>query len=103
MINQICDVMINISIWDKVHLWIYLQLIKPPNLANLNNLEDQGYVPGLLQFSNLPHLLNNQLCQDLSVSFFWNVEQGTIKICKCQLLKMARSSYIVILLKSAWN
>ena len=39
----------------------------------LNNLEDWCY-PGLFQFSNLLQLLNNQLCQDSNVSFFWKGE-----------------------------
>ena len=36
----------------------------------LNDLEDWGYVPGPFQFSNLFQLLDNQLCQVSSVSFF---------------------------------
>ena len=45
---------------------------------------------------NLLQLLNNQLCQDSCVSFFEKVK-GTFKNGKSQLLKMARSDYIVIL------
>ena len=41
----------------------------------MNNLEDWGYVPGPFQFSTLPQLLNNQLFQVSSVSFFWKGEQ----------------------------
>ena len=36
----------------------------------LNYLEVWGYVPGSFQFRNLLQVLNNQLCQDSSVSFF---------------------------------
>ena len=46
---------------------------------------------------NLLQLLNNQLYQDSSVSFFEKIK-GTFKNVKCQLLKMARSDYIVILI-----
>ena len=46
---------------------------------------------------NLLQLLNNQLYQDSSVSFFEKIK-GTFKDVKCQLLKMARSGYIVILI-----
>ena len=35
------------------------------------NLEDRGYVPDPFQFSNMLQLLNNQLCQDSSISFFF--------------------------------
>ena len=41
-----------------------------------------------------------QLCQDPSVSFFWKGKYGIIKNGKCQLLKIARSRPIVILVKS---
>ena len=113
MIYQICDATLNINetrciceyiFWTTTHLVIkFGQLIdisKSTIFRDLsNNLEDWGYVPGCFQFSNLPQLLNNQLHHDSSVSFFWNVEQGTIKNCKCQLLKMARSRNIVILIE----
>ena len=42
-----------------------------------------GYVPGPFQFKNLLHLLNNQLCQDSSVSFFFffeKVNKGHLKL-----------------------
>ena len=57
-------------------------------------------VPGLFQFSNPLQLLNNQLCQDSTISFFRKGEYGTIKNSRCQLLKMTRSRYSVILIKS---
>ena len=42
--------------------------------------------------SNLPQLRNNQLYQDSSLFFFFEkVNSGQLKICKYQLLKMARS------------
>ena len=37
----------------------------------LNNLKDWGKIPGPFKFSNLPQSLNNQICQDSSVLFFW--------------------------------
>ena len=56
------------------------------NFKNLlNDLEDWGYVPGPFQFNKLLRLLNNQLCEDSSVSSFWKGEQGTFKNGKCQL------------------
>ena len=64
----------------------------------LNNLEDWG-VTFQVHF-NLATLLNNQLCQDSSVSLFGKGELGTIKDSKCPLLKMARTRYIDILIKS---
>ena len=70
-------------------------------LSNLlKNLEDWGSVPDPFQFTKPPQLLDNQLCQNSSVSFFSKGEQGTIKIGKCQPLKIVRSCYIVILIKS---
>ena len=71
MIYQNCDVMMIISTWDRVHFWIYL--------------------------------LNQdctKICQDSSALFFKKGEERAIKNGKCQLLKMARSCYIVILIKS---
>ena len=54
---------------------------------------------------NLLQLLNNQLCQDSSVSFFFKGEYGTIKNGKCQLLEMARSCCIATLgnHERTWN
>ena len=37
----------------------------------MNNLEYWGEAPDLSQFSNLSQILNNQLRQDSSVSFFF--------------------------------
>ena len=69
------------------------ELIKSPNLTNwykqtrtiifrniLNNLKDWGYVPGPFQFSHLLQLLNNQLCQDSTVSFFWKVNKWNLMV-----------------------
>ena len=47
---------------------------------HLNNLEDWGRVPGPFRFSNLHQFLNSQLCQDSSVSFFFEkVNEGHLK------------------------
>ena len=92
MIYWICDVMTSISTWDRVHIfWTtahkvtklsqLIDINKSNNFQeSLNNLEDWGYVPGHFQFSNLLKLLNNQLCQDNSVSPIWKWEYGTIKM-----------------------
>ena len=66
----------------------------------LKNLEDWGYISDPFQFSNLLQLLNDQSCQDSSVSLCWKGEWGTIKNDNCQLLKMDRSHYIAIFIKS---
>ena len=66
----------------------------------LNNLEEWCLAPNLFQFNNQLQLLNNQLCQDSTISFFWKGEYGAIKNDKYQLLKMTRSGYIAILIKS---
>ena len=82
MIYKICDVTMSIIIWDNMHFWIIfwttthevtklgllIDISKGNNL--LNNLENWDYIPGPFHFSNIPQLLNNQLCQDSSVSFF---------------------------------
>ena len=96
LIYPICDVMMNISTWDQVHLWIYPlnhNSLKSPNLINwfLTTWRIGARFHILLQFRNLLQLLNNQWCQGSSVSLFWKGELGTIKNNKCQLLKMARS------------
>ena len=44
----------------------------------MNNLEDWDKVSGPFQFSNLSQLLNNQLCQDSSVSF--SEKRGQLKM-----------------------
>ena len=46
----------------------------------LENLEDWGSVPGLFQFCKLLQLLNNQLCQDSSVSFFLKLNKEQLKM-----------------------
>ena len=96
MICQNCDVIMSISTWDRVHFSIYL--LNHNSLGHqtwptdrykqgttifsnlLNNLEDVGYVPGPFQFSNLLQLVNNQLCQDPSVSLSRKGEEGAIKM-----------------------
>ena len=51
---------------DRYNLMKLIEIV----FANLlNNLEGWGLLPGSLQFSNLLKLLNNQLCQDSSISF----------------------------------
>ena len=50
--------------------------------------------------SNLLVLLNNQLCQVSRVSSFWKGEYRRIEDGKYQLLKIDRSCYIAIPLKS---
>ena len=55
-------------------------------------------VPDLFQFSNLLQLLNNQLRQDFCITFFFKCGQEIFKNGKCQLLKMARFCYTVILI-----
>ena len=42
----------------------------------LNNLENWGEAPDPFQFSNLSQILNNQLRQDSSVSFFFVVVES---------------------------
>ena len=96
---------------ETVYFWIYLlnhsklgQLIdinRTTIFRNLlNNLDEWGWVPGSFQFSNLLQLLNNRLCQDSSVAFFWKSEWGAIRNSKFQLLKVALFRYIAIFIKS---
>ena len=104
------------STWDRVHLWICLL---NHNSQSHQTWPNDRYKQGrefsgifwriwrtgarsqvIFQFRNLLLLLNNQLCQDSSVSSFWKGEYGTIKNGKCQPLKIARSCYIAILIKS---
>ena len=66
---------------------------------SFETFEGLGVSSRSFKFGNLLQLLHNQLCQDSSVSFFWKGEQGEIEDGKCQLLKMAKSCYIVILIK----
>ena len=110
MIYKISDV-ITFSTWDWVYFWIYLlnhsklgQLIdinRTTIFRNLlNNLDEWGWVPGSFQFSNLLQVLNNRLCQDSSVAFFWKSEWGAIRNSKFQLLKVALFRYIAIFIKS---
>ena len=98
MIYQICDVMMSINTWGKVHFWIYLLNQNSPKLSRqicpigryfstviffwklLNDLEDLSKVPGSFQFSKLHQLLSNQLCQIYSVSFFEKVRKRELKI-----------------------
>ena len=51
----------------------------------------------VFKFKNLPQLLNYQILQDSSVPFLKKHLLGTLKNGKCQLLKMARSQFVVIL------
>ena len=44
-------------------------------------------MPSPFQFSNLPQSLNNQLCQDSSVSFFEKVNKGHLKMVDVNYLK----------------
>ena len=67
-------------LWDRVHFWTYLL---SHNLLSPNTWSIDRYKPGQcksgelrpsprpFQFSSLPQLLNNQLCQISGVSFFW--------------------------------
>ena len=110
MIYQICDAMMSITTWERVHFWIYL--------LNHNSLSHQTWSidrykqgsqfsgtfwtiwrTGVFQFSNLLQLLNNLLSQDFSVLFFEKVNKRPVKNGKCKLLKTVRSHYIVILIK----
>ena len=86
--NQICDVMMSVSTSDRVHSSIYLlnhnslsrhifiQLIDISKGSNFQESFEQLAGLGLSSsffsrtFSILFQLLNNQLCQDSSVSFF---------------------------------
>ena len=116
MFYQIRDAMISISTWDRVLFWIYL--------LNNNSLSHQTWPidrskQGQL-FSGIfwtvwrtgakfQVLFNLVTCSNYSTTnyvkipvfhCFWKDELGTFKNGICHLLKMARSRYIVILIKS---
>ena len=40
--------------------------------------KSNNFLAGPFQFNKLLQLLNNQLCKDSTVSFFWRDEKGTI-------------------------
>ena len=72
-----------------------------------NNFQDSFEQVGGLdwpQFQVLFNLatcsINSKLCQGCNVSFFGKGEYSTFKNGKCQLLKMATSRYIAILINS---
>ena len=76
MIYQIFDVMMIISTWDEVQLWIYLLnhnslTHQTWSIDRYKQVKQAGWVPGPFQFSKLLKLLKNQLCQVFRVSFFF--------------------------------
>ena len=98
MIYQVCDVMMSISTWNRVHFRIYLlnRNLLSHQTWSIDTYKQGQYfsgifeqIPGPFQFSNLLQVLNNQLCQDSNVLFFRKDEQGTFKNGKCQLLKIS--------------
>ena len=108
IIYQICDAMMSISTLNRAHFWIFLlnhNLLTHKHCSAdartiifRHLLKNLGTRAKFQVLYNLLQLLNNQLCQDSSVSFFEKVK-ATFKNGKCQLLKMARPGYIVILIK----
>ena len=99
----------------KYIFWTTTEVTELRQLIDMNKhaiifQESFEQFPGPFQFSNFAQLLNNhwlltgywlvQSCQDSNVSFFWKGEKRIFKNDKCQLLKMVRSRYIIILIKS---
>ena len=93
--SQDVQVFVFLSIpWDRVHFWIYLfnhislshrtwPQIKVREIIFrnlLNSLEDWGQVAGPFQFRNLLQLLNKQLCEGSSISFFEKVNKGRLEM-----------------------
>ena len=115
MINQICDVMMSISTWDRVYFWIY-----PLNHNTLSHQTwpidtyKQGpWFSGIIWIiwrtgSKLQVLLNLGTCSTYSITnyvkipvfhIFAKVNKWINENGKCQLLKMATSCHTVILVK----
>ena len=114
MIYQSCYIIMCISTWDRMQFWIYLLIHNslskqtwPIDRINKGStfqgsFEQFGGLwlsPWPFKFSNLLKLFNNQSCRKIPVfHFFENVNLKMV--CKCQLLNMARSRYIIIFKKS---
>ena len=114
MIYQICDVMVSISAW--VHFRIYL--LKYNSLSHQTRPADRykqeqwflGIFWALWKTgAKFQTLFNWATRSNFSITnyvkipvfhFFWKSEKGTIKNGKRQPLKMVRSRYITILIKS---
>ena len=115
MIYQICDVMMGISTWGRLHFWMFpLNHNLVTHQTRSIDWHKQGKYcseifkriwrtwekfQALFQFRNLLQLLNNELCQVSRVLFIWKDECEKIKNDKYELLKTGRSRYIVISLK----
>ena len=116
MIYQTCDAMVNISTWNRVHFWIYL--LNSPSLSHQTRpiqRHKQGQQSSWVFWTiwrtgaSFQVLFNLATCPNYSITkfvmirgfhFLWKGEQRTSKNDKCQTLKMARSRYIVFLMKS---
>ena len=115
MIYKIYDVMMSVNTCDRMYFWIFI--LSRNSLTHetwsIDKYKQEKYFSEIfwtiwrtrakfqaLQFSNLLQLLNNELCQVSSASFYWMSEQERIKNGKYQLLKIDRSTYIIISLKS---
>ena len=115
LIYLIYDVMMNISTWNRMHFSTYLlnyNLLSNQTWPTHRYKQDQKLSEIFWTIwrtgAKFQVLFNLATCygysitnlgQDSSVSLFWKGEKGTFKNGKCQLLKMARSHYIVISIK----
>ena len=109
MIYQICDVMMSISTWDRVHFWIYF--LSHNSLTHqtwpVDRYKQGKYFSEIVWTiwgtgAKFQALFNLASCSNFSITnyvkfpvfhFFWKGEDARIKIGKYQPLKIDRSLF----------